>query len=103
MARITAIVAMAILALACNDVKSGTVTSKEHQAAYTYVQVICAGYGKNGACTVYAPQIISVPESWSLCLREGDDSGKPIKDRSTGCVDVSSTDWDRYHIGGHYP
>lgn len=85
-----------ILALAgCGDPpETGIVTEKTHKAAYSWVQMVCAAYGKNGICTVYVPVTHHVPESWGLCLRNQDE---------VGCREVPEGTWNQYQVGEMYP
>jgi hypothetical protein len=96
--------ALALLGLlACDPpVTSGVVESKEFHPGYTYIVMLCASYGSNGACTVYFPQVNTVPDEWDLCLRD-DSKDVPTSKQPTGCVSVTASDFDRYHVGDHYP
>ena len=94
MKRLLAILSLALLLVSgCSPPDHGTVVEKRHHDAYTWVQLVCAAYGKGGVCSVYVPITHYVPESWELCLRDGDD---------TGCRNVDHDTYDHYRVGDFY-
>jgi hypothetical protein len=98
----SAILLAFLLLAACKSVTSGIVTERQQEAAYSYITMNCAYYKTTGGCGAYVPEAINVPASWTLCLRDNTED-KPVKDQSTGCVDVSPDDWSRYRVGDRYP
>lgn len=95
MARIRGIALLVVvLALvACTAPKQGVVYDKKYHAAYTYTTWNCYSYNKQGVCTLNMPSSNYVPESWELCLRDGDEEG---------CRHVDQTTYHKFRIGSYY-
>ena len=77
-----------------SSISAGTVTEKSYSPEYQYMTQQCAGYNKDGACTVWMPIWHTMPESFTLDLRDGE------KD---GYVRVSEAEYESYEVGDYYP
>jgi hypothetical protein len=72
---LAALTLLAVLTLtACGWTGTGTLTEKGHSAAYQSVYFTCGSFNAQGICTVQIPNFYTVPESWSLKIR--DNAGK---------------------------
>lgn len=68
--------------------------ARYHYPAYSWVQMICSVYNKNGGCMVNVPVIQHEPERWQLGLRDGEEEGRR---------DVSVGEYERCANGEQYP
>ena len=90
----TALLVMVLaLTAACTAPEKGVVYQKKYHAAYTYTTWHCYSYNKQGICTLNMPQSNYVPESWELCLRDGEEEG---------CRSVDQTTYHKYRVGSYY-
>jgi hypothetical protein len=94
---IGALTALALLAGCSDPPESGYIYQKQYSAPYDWVQMVCAGYDKNGLCTMNVPIMQHEPAHWRLCLV--DDKKADLK----GCREVDPHTFDRYERGNHYP
>lgn len=86
--RVLAVVAVTVAVCACDPTPtSGTVISKDHTDSYFII-------------VNRVP--IEMPETWSVCFRD-DTEDRPVSRRDTGCVDVTQDEYQKYHVGDHYP
>jgi len=93
----------AALLVACGKaVTSGTVTSKNYQPPDTVYEDICVSYDRKGNCAAHTVIPRTQSAVWELCLRD-DTPKKGVLQPTTGCVEVSQADFERYEVGQHYP
>jgi hypothetical protein len=88
--RAVAVAVLVLLAAACSTPSSGEVVAKDHRAPYSWTQMVCSAYGKNGVCSVWVPIVHNEPECWQLKLRSG-------SDRWDTCT--TKTEWDEIAVG----
>lgn len=82
---VAALIVAATLGL-CGCVERGTVVDKQHQAAFTTTTVVLAGKSIVPVTTYY-------PESWSIKVEDGGE---------TGWVSVDETTYHEYDVGDYY-
>lgn len=81
--------------LGCTPMLSkGTVVDKSYSPPSTYVQLVCAGYTQQGACSTYVPITHTAPEHYALLLDDGEDQGWAY---------VTPAVYDRIEVGDNYP
>lgn len=97
-----ACIGFACIIVLCSCVTSGVIINKQYDPGYTYITIDCVLTQANGTCIVYAPTTHDVPDSWSLLLRD-DKQDRPVDKQDTGWVNVTQDDFDKYHLGDHYP
>jgi hypothetical protein len=90
-ARIVAVVAAGVLAVVGCAPESGEVVGRDYSPAWMSTTTQCTTSGRVQVCS---PQVIHYPESWNLRLDDGQD---------TGWVSVTDDEYDRCHVGDHYP
>lgn len=83
----------ALLLTACSSISSGTITNKVAEPGMYTTTQSCAGYNKDGACSVWVPITSYDDPDWRFDIREGDDSG---------WVYVSQDTFDRYEVGDYF-
>lgn len=88
-----AIIPLILLLTACG-ITEGYITKRHHEPAYTYVQMICAAYNKDGGCSAWMPLTQYVPDSYHFSLKDGDDAGYVV---------VTEEEYDQYEVGQYYP
>ncbi|UDL16647.1 hypothetical protein SEA_ATUIN_254 [Arthrobacter phage Atuin] len=59
-----------LLLTACGWTGTGTLIEKGHSSAYETFYMQCTAFNAQGMCTVQIPQWYTVPESWSLKIRD---------------------------------
>lgn len=91
---IAPLVGLAVLSACTPTLEAGTVTGRDHQKAYTWVQQVCSAYNSKGICTVYTPMVHQEPERWTLRLTEGGTDGR---------VDVDEHAYEHCADGDRYP
>lgn len=80
-----AAIGVALGLTACGGPDKGTVIGRSHQPATTHYVVGTSGHPGH---------IVFMPESWTLVLRDG---------KNTGSKDVSATTWGNCSPGERYP
>lgn len=73
--------------------ETGNVYGKHYHPSYVYATNTCLVYGKGGICTAWSTLFHTMPESFELCLDDGQDRG---------CRQVDSTTWHEFEVGDWY-
>jgi hypothetical protein len=90
-----AFVALAVLLTGCgSSISAGTITDKVIEPESTWVQMICAGYNKDGMCISQVPIIHTDDEDYRFDIKD--------QDGDTGYVYVSYGTFESYQIGDYY-
>src|SRR5689334_4999400 len=94
MKKLTAALALlsVLLLSACGWNGTGTLVEKGHAAAYDTFYMQCTAFNAQGMCTVQVPYYYTVPESWSLLIKD-------TKDNKDHWVSVDKPFWDSVKEG----
>lgn len=77
----------------CSSISAGTITNKVAEPGMYTTTQSCAGYNKDGACSVWVPITSYDDPDWRFDIQEGDDRG---------WVYVSQDTFDRYEVGDYF-
>lgn len=85
---------LAVLLAGCTVVTAGEITAKDHRDAYTTTTLVCASYGKNGACTLWTPLVQQHPERWVFELTD--------EEGNSGTVSVTELPYEEREVGDYF-
>lgn len=87
------LIALVILLSACSSIERGTITSKVAEPGMYMTQQSCAGYNKQGVCTVWVPITTYDDPDWRFDIRN---------ENQTGWVYVTEETFNQYEVGDFF-